>query len=154
MFSSFVIEPQHCNSPSPTIIKISYHATMHKQPSQDFLSFDNTHAATDSQTFKKTAVKRATKKPLKTATLSKVIPQNKQKAMVKALDEKQVLFQKFNKILAAVSKDPTLWTKPEFQPLRDFDTMVIGNPQMFAHVLPEIVTRKRSWTVQPSTLHL
>jgi hypothetical protein len=124
------------------------------QPSQDFLSFDNTRTAMDSQSFNKPAVKRATKKPLKRATLFKVIPQNKQKAMVKALDEKQDLFQKFNKMLAAVSTDPTIWTKPEFQPLRDFDTMIIGNPQMFVHALPEIVKRKRSWTVQQSILRL
>jgi hypothetical protein len=37
--------------------------------------------------------------------------------MVKALEEKEVLFRNFNNILPAVFKDPTLWKKPEFQPL-------------------------------------
>jgi hypothetical protein len=62
---------------------------------------------------------------------------------VKALEEKEVLFTDFNNILARVLKDPTLWTKPELQPLGDFSTMVIGNTQMFAHVLPNSHEKKK-----------
>jgi hypothetical protein len=76
-----------------------------------------------------------------------VIPQNEQKARtVKALylEEKQVLFQNFNNILPAVSIDPTLWTKPEFQPQRDFNaTVILGNPQIFAHALPNSHEKKK-----------
>ena len=79
----------------------------------------------DSEKGKK-PVKRAAKKPASKANKPiKIIPRNEQKATVKALEEKEVLFTNFNNILAAVLKDPTLWTKPEFQPLRDFSTTVI-----------------------------
>ncbi len=40
-------------------------------------------------------------------------------------------------------KDPTLWTKPEFQPLRDFTTTIISNPQKFAHALPDSLEKKK-----------
>ncbi len=62
---------------------------------------------------------------------------------MKALEEKEVLFPTFNNILAAVLKDPTLWTKPEFQPLHNFSTTVIGNPQMVAHALPNSHEKKK-----------
>jgi hypothetical protein len=77
----------------------------------------------DSKTGKK-PVKRATTKPARKANKpiqkNKIIPRNEfprneQKATVNALEEKEVLFTNFNNILAAVLKDPTLWTKPEFQ---------------------------------------
>ena len=63
--------------------------------------------------------------------------------MVKALEEKEVLFTNFNNILGAVLKDPTLWTKPEFQPLRDFTTTIISNPQKFTHALPDSLEKKK-----------
>jgi hypothetical protein len=79
--------------------------------------------------FKKPA-KRA--KPLR-KKLSKAVPRNEQKAMLKAIEDKEVLFANFNNILAAVLKDSTLWTKPEFQQLRDFTaTVKERNPQIFA----------------------
>jgi hypothetical protein len=96
----------------------------------------------------KTTLASSVKKPAKRAKprpnkLAKAIPRNEQKAMVKALEEKEVLFTNFNNILAAVLKDPTLWTKHEFQPLRDFTTTVISNPCMFAHALPDSLEKKK-----------
>jgi hypothetical protein len=93
-------------------------------------------------------VKRATTKPARKANKpiqkNKIFPQNEQKATMKALKtKKEVLFTNFNNILAAVLNDPTLWTKPEFQPLHGFSAKVIGNPQMFAHALPNSHEKKK-----------
>jgi hypothetical protein len=94
---------------------------------------------TSASSFKKPA-KRTKHHPKKSA---ESIPKNEQKAMVKALEEKEVLFANFNSILGAVLKDPTLWTKPEFQPLRDFTATIISNPQMFTHALPDSLEKKK-----------
>ena len=88
----------------------------------------------------KKPAKRAKHHPKK---LAERIPRNEQKAMVKALEEKEVLFSNFNNILGAVLKDPNLWTKPEFQPLRDFTTRVISNPEMFTRALPDSLEKNK-----------
>jgi hypothetical protein len=56
-----------------------------------------------SQTTSASSVKKPAKrdKPLP-KKLSKAVPRNEQKAMVKALEEKEVMFSNFNNILGAV----------------------------------------------------
>jgi hypothetical protein len=108
-------------------------------------SFNNPLTSSmDSKNTSASLVKKQAKraKPLPKKS-SQAIPQNQQKAMVKALEEKEVLFTNFNNILAAVLKDPTLWTKPQFEPLRNFTTTVIINPLLFVHALPNSVEKKK-----------